>query len=442
MTTFILLKMSFIEIITQYFEFISLWWLENFWIKESFGQGLWIIASLIIGYGIIRIFYDEKIEKKLSHLLIWLNSEKESSSTKLLTRIIDARLLFLSQLLIWVGIKTFLNAGWSTSWLVLSQNLLISTTIVALFQGYFKSKGAVSLFTISVWLIGIINGLNLFDQLLPWLDWELFSYSDTSISFLVLFRALAIFIIGIWLVAIIVGTIEGVIQEYLDVSVTLRILIAKIGKYGLYFLIFILSAETLGIEVQSLSFFAGAVGLGLGFGLQKLVSNLSSGMVLLADKSIKPGDLIELDGKKGIVQEMTSRAVRITDLKNIDYIVPNDTLISSTIINWSINSEHVYLSVIVGVDYNCDLDLAMKLMVEATSNLQAVSKNHKVNCYIKDFADSAIELLVSFVVSKPGKGYLGLQSKIRYRIWKLFKDNNITIPYPQLDARIVSKAKE
>lgn len=433
---------NFQDLLFQYTEVFSTWWIETFWHEGSVGQGLWILASFVISFVIIRIIYDDKVKAKLSQLLNWLSSDKENSNTKLLARIIDSRLLFLSQFLIWIGIKIFENAGWPTAWLFLSQNLLLATIIVSLFNDFFKRKGAVSVFTICVWGIGLINGLNLFDQLLPWLDWGLFNYSDTSISLLLIFKSMAILFVGIWLIAILVGTIEVSIREYLDISVTLRILIVKIGKYGLFFLIFILAAETLGVEIQSLSFFAGAVGLGLGFGLQKLISNLSSGVVLLVDKSIKPGDLIELDGKKGVVQEMTARAVRITDLKNIDYIVPNDTLISSVIINWSHNSEHVYLSVVVGVDYNCDLDLAMKLMIEATTSLKEVSKKHKVNCFIKDFADSSIELLVSFVVSRPSKGYFGLQSSIRYNIWKAFKENNISIPFPQLDARIVSNANK
>ena len=200
-----------------------------------------------------------------------------------------------------------------------------------------------------------------------------------------------------------------------------------------------ISLSTVGIDMTALSVFTGALGVGLGFGLQKIASNYVSGFIILLERSIKLGNVIEVAGNSGQVSQITTRFTVIKTLTGIEHIIPNEMLISNVVKSRTLNSTSVRDATSIGVAYGTDLDLAMKLMVQAAEKQPRVLKDPAPGVLLTSFGDSAINLSVGFWVNDPENGTVGLISDINKENWKLICENNISDPFPQREVRILNK---
>ena len=210
---------------------------------------------------------------------------------------------------------------------------------------------------------------------------------------------------------------------------------------GLKLIIFIIAAivclNVLGIDMTSLTLFSGAIGIGLGFGLQKITSNFISGLILLLEKSMEEGDLVELAvGEMGIVRKMGARYTLIETFDSKEIMIPNEDFITNRVINWTFTNKQGRVEIQVGVSYDSDLDKARTLIIEAAKSHERCSIDPEPKCYITQFADSSVNFLLYFWVDDVTEGRLDAKSDVYLSIWKSFKDNNITIPFPQSDVLI------
>jgi small-conductance mechanosensitive channel len=178
-----------------------------------------------------------------------------------------------------------------------------------------------------------------------------------------------------------------------------------------------------------LAVFSGAVGLGIGLGLQRGISNLFTGMMLLLDKTIQPGDIIEMpDGTLGSVYHMGSRCTELRSLDNRSYLIPNEHLVSNQVINWSRGSTEVLQSVTFGVDYKHNPHDIIKIAIDATRGIPRIL--HDPICHFSGFGDSSLDFTLRFWIKDPENGTGGLKSEIYLALWDAFAKNNIEIPYP------------
>jgi len=196
-----------------------------------------------------------------------------------------------------------------------------------------------------------------------------------------------------------------------------------------------------GIDLTALSVFGGALGVGLGFGMQKIAANYVSGFILLLDRSIRMGNLISVGNERGIVSQITTRYTVLKGMTGIESIVPNETLVGSIVQNETFTDPKVRVSVPIQVSYATDLEKAMAIMVEAAQAQPRVMSDPAPGAFLEAFADSGINLQLGFWIRDPAEGTLGIRSAINMQIWRRFKEEGIEIPFPQREVRVLGNGE-
>ena len=238
----------------------------------------------------------------------------------------------------------------------------------------------------------------------------------------------------------IAGVIEARLMRVQTIDANLRIVGVRVAKAGLTVIAILTSLGLVGIDMTALSVFTGALGVGLGFGLQKIASNYVSGFIILLDRSIRIGNIIQVDTDVGEVTQITTRYTVLKHPGGSEFIVPNETLISSTVQNQTYSDAQLRLVTSVGVAYDSDLDLAVRLMIEAATAQERVLADPPPKVFLTQFADSSINLELGFWIDDPEKGKGNIVSDINFALWRAFKANGITIPFPQREIRLLNEA--
>lgn len=235
------------------------------------------------------------------------------------------------------------------------------------------------------------------------------------------------------------GLIEARLMRVESMDSSLRIVGIRVTRALLTVIALVASLSLVGIDMTALSVFTGALGVGLGFGLQKIASNYVSGFIILLDRSIRLGNIVQIGTDVGQVTQITTRYTVLKHPGGIEYIVPNETLISSVVQNQSYSDTRMRLTTVVGVAYNSDIDLAMRLMTEAASAQARVLAEPPPKVFLTQFADSSINLELGFWISDPEEGKGNVVSDINLAIWRIFRAHSIEIPFPQREVRILQE---
>ncbi len=222
------------------------------------------------------------------------------------------------------------------------------------------------------------------------------------------------------------------------VSPVLRVLISKFISVLVIILAVLFGISSLGVNLSALAVLGGAVGLGLGFGFQKVVSNLISGVILLTDRSIKPGDVIEVGTTYGWINKLSARYVSVLTRDGTEFLIPNETLITEKVTNWSFSDDRVRVRVKFGASYNADPREVMAMAVEAGRACKRVIPEKEPVCWMLGYGDSSIDFELRVWIRDPAEGIGSLRSEILLRLWDMFKARGIEIPFPQRDLHIRS----
>jgi small-conductance mechanosensitive channel len=198
--------------------------------------------------------------------------------------------------------------------------------------------------------------------------------------------------------------------------------------------------NSVGIDLTALAVFSGAVGVGLGFGLQKVVSNFVSGIILLLDRSVKPGDTIAVAGCYGKVDSLGARYASVITRDGIEHLIPNEEFITTRVENWSYSNDRIRLRTTVGIHYKSDVRKAIELCLDAAANTERVLSEPKPACLLRQFGDSSVDLEVRFWIRDPMNGRANVTSDLLLGIWDRFAEHGIEIPYPQRDLHLRSPA--
>jgi small-conductance mechanosensitive channel len=268
------------------------------------------------------------------------------------------------------------------------------------------------------------------------LDRLAFTIGSRRLSLLLLFQIGAALLALYVVVRFTIRIIGRLIGSARGLDPTQRLLGQKLAAIAIVTLAFFIGIDLAGIDLTALAIFSGAFGLAVGFGFQKTFGNLIAGIILLMDRSIKPGDVIEVGDSFGTVNKIGVRAVSIVTREGKEHLIPNELLMTQEVVNWSYSSRDVRISVKVGVAYECDVKLAQKLMVEAATGVPRVLENPKPVVWMTGFGESTIDHEVRVWIADPEGGVGSIKSQILNRIWELFEENGIRIPYPQREIRI------
>ncbi|HEY5789964.1 MAG TPA: mechanosensitive ion channel domain-containing protein [Gammaproteobacteria bacterium] len=291
--------------------------------------------------------------------------------------------------------------------------------------------------SLCIWGVVALHLLGWLAPVLDTLDALAVSFGSSRISVLsVLQLALMVSLLlalALWLARV----LERRVARAEHFSPTLRVGIAKFSKFFLLGLAILVALDSAGIDLSSLAVFGGALGVGLGFGLQRIASNFISGFILIADRSIKPGDVITIGTKFGWVEEMRARYIVVRNRDGEENLIPNENLITSEVINWSYTDPNVRLKLPVSISYHDDPEQAMALMLEAGTRCARVIPDPEPSVRLMRFADSGIDLELRVWLRDPQNGLGNVRSEINLAIWRAFKEAGITIPFPQRDVHLI-----
>ena len=197
-----------------------------------------------------------------------------------------------------------------------------------------------------------------------------------------------------------------------------------------------MALRSVGIDLTTFAVLTGTIGVGIGFGLQKLVSNFVSGITILLDKSIKPGDVLAVGNTYGRVHSLGARYVSVITRDGTEFLIPNEDLVTQQVVNWSYSTEQVRLKVPIGISYNSDVRRAIALCLESASMVERVLKQPAPVCPLVGFGDNSIHLELRFWIQDPMNGVTNVKSEVLLHVWDRFRANNIEFPFPQRDLHV------
>ncbi|MGD8581109.1 MAG: mechanosensitive ion channel [Gammaproteobacteria bacterium] len=294
-----------------------------------------------------------------------------------------------------------------------------------------------NVFSLSVWSILAVHLLGWLPDIVKAMDEFAFTFGETRISVLSFFQLTVSIIIFIVLANWLTRFIEARTRRSQYLNPSMRVVLTKTSKFVIYGLAILFALKAVGIDFTAFAVFSGAVGVGIGFGLQKIFSNFISGFILIFDRSIRPGDVITIGNRFGWVQELNARYVVVRDRDGVEALIPNENLITSEVTNWSYSDRSVRQRLPVSISYHDDPELAMKLMVESAEEHPRALKSPEPVARLLRFGDNGIELELRIWIIDPENGIANVTSDINLAFWKRFKEHNITIPFPQRDVHLL-----
>jgi len=261
-----------------------------------------------------------------------------------------------------------------------------------------------------------------------------FQSGSHRFSLWLLFQAAAMIVVAIIIALMLARLVESRLMGVTQMNLSLRMALSKAARTVFLILAVLVALPAVGIDITVLSVFGGALGVGIGFGLQKVASNYISGFIILLDRSVRIGDLVTVDNKYGQVSQINTRYTLLRSLDGTESIVPNETLITQTVVNHSLSRPNVRVALPVQVSYETDLEQAEALMLEAahsTSRVVFDDPDNLPRVFLKEFADNGVLLELAVWISDPSEGQNNLRSDINWAIWRRFKAAGIKIPFPQ-----------
>jgi small-conductance mechanosensitive channel len=298
--------------------------------------------------------------------------------------------------------------------------------------------------TLILWVVAGVAMLGWLDLIESSLNRISLVPGRTQFSLWALLKGLVVVTAFVVVASLIARALERHVMRLDQLAVSTRVGVSKFANFLLVGLGILLGINAAGVDVTTLNVLTGAIGLGLGFGLQSVASNFVSGFVLLMDKSIKPGDVISFTGHAGAstgnfgwVQELRGRYVVVRDRDGVDTLVPNQNLITTAFINWSYSDQRVRLKIPVTVSYEDDPELALRLLVEAAENHPRILRDPPAVSRLISFEDNGIRLEIRFWIADPVNGVNNVRSDVNRAIWRIFRAQGVTMPSPQREVRIL-----
>lgn len=343
--------------------------------------------------------------------------------------------------LLWIDFVAFLSAAlvlarsiaWPAHDRLISMALLLALVwlLISIVSQLIRSRALGRVFAVVAWIYAATAILGITSNIEAVLDSFGFRIGRTRLTVLTLFDGLVLFAVLMWLAISVGNYLDHRVRQSTELTPSLRILIGKMLRATLV-VIAAAVAITSGFDINLTVFavFAGALGVGIGFGLQQVVANFVSGIVILLDRSIRPGDTISVGETFGWVEELRARFVSVATRDGHEYLIPNQDFITQRVINWSFTDDLVRLEVTFGVSYDADPHVVRKLASEATAAVPRVVASKVPVCWLTGFGDSSVDFIVRFWIRDPQAGLAGIKSAVLLALWDTFKEHGISFPFP------------
>lgn len=291
------------------------------------------------------------------------------------------------------------------------------------------------------WTWATLSILGWTDEVQGWLDSVAFTMGETRYSLWLLVKAVVMMMVMLGGARLLTSASSASIKANKDISPSMQVLAVKVLQVVLFGAAFFIALKSVGVDLTGLAVLSGAIGVGLGFGLQKVVSNLVSGIIILLDKSIKPGDVISLGSTFGWIESLGARYVSVVTRDGKEYLIPNEDLITGQVVNWSHSNEFVRLDIHFGTSYHDDPHKVRKIAIEAAKSVDRVLSFKPPVCHIVGFGDSSVDYILRFWITDPTGGLTNIRGNVFLALWDAFQANGISIPFPQREVRLLDTEK-
>ena len=344
--------------------------------------------------------------------------------------------LIVSIFLLWVSIGVVAKTGTGTFLMRLILNLSAAWVVIKLVASTVSNRFWSRLLGTMAWTLAALNILGVLDETVLLLESIGFSIGSVKLTALSLIKACVILLLLLRAVKWFSGIVDHKLSTVTEFSPSARLMLSKTINIGMMVVVTLVALNSVGIDLTALAVFSGAVGVGVGFGLQKVVGNLISGLILLSDKSIKPGDVVEVGDVYGVVSHMGGRCVSVVTRDEKEYLIPNEDLITQQVVNWSYSSRRLRIKAPVGISYKADPHGAIAVILDAVKGTPRVLADPPPICLLVGFGDSSVDLQVRYWIEDPESGVTNVTSDVLLRIWDALKENGIEIPFPQRDVHL------
>lgn len=357
------------------------------------------------------------------------------------------RVLFPLSTLFFVWLGGLILASWqSTSILLLANKLLIAMAAIRLIVyivRYITEPGGMlktleSSISGTIWLLMALHLTGVLPGVFDALESVKFNLGKNPINLLIALQGVLTIIVTILIALWFSRVFENRLMRVQDINMNVRVVLSKLLRMFLLFIAVLIALSAVGLDITMLSVFGGALGVGLGFGLQRIASNYVSGFIILLDKSMQIGDVVTIDTHYGVVSDLRTRYLVLRKLDGTQVIIPNESLITTPVINHSNTDHKARVQIPIQVSYDSDVDLVMRLMRDIAHDHPRVMLEPEPAVHLRAFAESGIDLMLTVWIPDPEEGSAALQSEINMKIWQAFKAHNISIPFPQREVRVLN----
>lgn len=291
--------------------------------------------------------------------------------------------------------------------------------------------------TWGLWIYVTLYYLGMVAATAGFLDSLAIEFGGFRLSLYAVLKALVVTGLLVTAARLVSGAISQRIRDNQDISPSMRVLTVKFLQITLFGAAFFIGLKAVGFDLTGLAVLSGAIGVGIGFGLQKVVSNLVSGVIILLDKSIKPGDVISLGETFGWVEELGARYISITTRDGREYLIPNEDLITGQVVNWSHSNDFVRLDITFGAAYSDDPHKVRKVALEACMSVPRVLSFKPAVCHVVGFGASSVDYVLRFWIRDPTEGLTNIRGAVYLALWDAFHEHGISIPFPQSEVRLL-----
>jgi len=339
-------------------------------------------------------------------------------------------IIYLLFLWLTTGVLVQVGAYADNNIMAVVASLMSAWIIIQLSSTFIANRFIAKLVAFFAWTLAALNIVGLLGPTIDTLNAVTIPLGQASVSLLTIINGVLLLAILLWAALAFSTFIERRIRGISEITPRARVLIGKTLRFAMITVAILVALSSVGINFAALAVFTGALGVGIGIGLQKQVSNLVSGVILLLDKSIKPGDVIEVRDTFGWVREMSARYVGVVTRDNKELLIPNDDFIVNEVINWSHSDRDVRMEITFGVSYDSDPHQVREFAVEAAKRTERIIKDPAPICHLVEFGDSSLNFVLRFWIRDPEQGITNVKGKILLALWDKFKELGIEIPYP------------
>ncbi len=319
--------------------------------------------------------------------------------------------------------------------LMVAAKLAVAWLVIRLVTSAIRNATLVKLVSVAAWCVAALSIVGQLDPAIEALDSVSVVLGGLRLTPLVVIKLGLLLIAALWLTNIASNFAENRINQSTDLTPSIQVLLVKMIRMGLMVTAIAIALGAVGINLSALAVFSGAVGVGIGIGLQKIVANFISGIILLADKSVKPGDLVTIGDSSGRISAMKTRYISVAAGDGREFLIPNEDLVTQKVTNWTYTDKNTLVKVNFGTNYDADPRQVCKLAIDIAAAAPRAIKSRTPNCILTEFAEAGMKFSLTFWIADPD-GMDNVKSEVMLSLWETFKREGIRVPYPVREIRV------